>query len=56
MEITFSSNLYDDDGDVYSEGIFLHFGECFILKVSDISELENLIEQLQQVKEELCEK
>lgn len=56
MEISFSKNLHDKDGDVYSEGIFLFIGEHIILKVSDISELEDLIEHLQKIKKEICGK
>lgn len=54
MKVSFSKNLHDDEGDVYVEGIFLHIGEHVILKVSDETELDELIEYLQRIKLEIC--
>lgn len=31
---TFSINLHDKDGDVYCEGIYLHYGDTVCIKVA----------------------
>ena len=33
---TFSVNLHDSDGDIYSEGIFLHYGNTIIKVASTL--------------------
>lgn len=58
MKVTFSINLHDSDGDVYENGIFLHFGDRAIVRFEDYEELENFIQHyslhgLKEIRENL---
>ncbi|WP_182006310.1 hypothetical protein [Priestia aryabhattai] len=55
LDITFSVNLHDDEGDVYSECILLHIGEQMILKVDNLKQYEDLIDQLKSMRSEIAE-
>jgi hypothetical protein len=55
MDVTFSVNMHDKDGDVFDKCILLHFNDTFILKISDLKELDNTIKQLQDIKTEITE-
>ncbi|MBW4460511.1 MAG: hypothetical protein KME47_09760 [Nodosilinea sp. WJT8-NPBG4] len=51
----FSINTYDSDGDIVTEGIFLHFGDTSIKIATDIEGYDAFIEHLQKVRGELVE-
>ena len=53
MNILFSKNSYDSDGDVIENGIFLHIDETTIIKLRDLSELKEVIEQLTNIYNEI---
>lgn len=55
MNITFSVNLYDHEGDCYDECILLHINDTSVLRLNDKKELSELIRQLLIVKEEIDE-
>ena len=56
VNITFSINQYDSDGDCIDKGIFLHFDSRTNIKVCDnFSEFEKIIKQLDMIKEEIEE-
>jgi len=40
MDVGFSINLRDEDGDIYNECILLHVRENTILKFTDVKELK----------------
>jgi hypothetical protein len=55
MDIGFTVNLHDKDGDVFDKCLLLHFNDTFILKISNLKELDNIIKQLQDIKTEVKE-
>ena len=56
MNIGFSINQYDKDGDKYDDCLMLHFNDTFLLRLADVKELEEVIKQLQNIKNEVVEK
>jgi peptide methionine sulfoxide reductase MsrA len=50
---TFSLNLYDDEGDQYSEGVFIHIDENIILRFENIEEVEDFTNQLTKITSEI---
>ena len=55
MKFSFSINEYDHDGDIAEEGIFLH-SENFRIKIGeDISSIDELISNLNSIREEILE-
>ena len=55
MNIGFSINQYDKDGDKYDDCLMLHFNDTFLLRLADVKELEEVIKQLQNIKNEVVE-
>jgi len=55
MKITFRIDIFDKDGDVNEEGLFVYFGEKFILKFKDPSELNLMIVGLQACQKEIAD-
>lgn len=53
MNIAFSINHYDKDGDKIDDCIHLHFDELFILRVSDLDDIQQMIKQLEKIREEI---
>ena len=53
MEVEFSINLYDKDGDQYDECVNLHFGRNLILRLENVDELEQVVEELNKIKKEI---
>lgn len=52
-DISFSVNTYDHDGDLIDNCILLHLSNNTILRVENLDELENMIEQLYNIKVEI---
>lgn len=56
MDITFSTNLYDFEGDKFKDGIVLHFEKTgFMLIVKNLDELNSMINNLQKISKEISE-
>lgn len=55
MNIGFSINQHDKDGYKYDDCVILHFNDIFLLRLSDVKQLEDVIEQLQNIKKEVVE-
>ncbi len=53
MKTTYRLNIYDKDGDLNEEGIFIYLGDNHIMKLSDMDELDDMICGLMRCKEEL---
>ncbi len=53
MNITFSIDSYDKDGDIMEPGIFLHFEDRFSLRLKDFSALERMINNLIDIRDEI---
>jgi hypothetical protein len=53
MKIAFSINLFDDEGDKFVEGIYLHIDDNMMLKLKNISDIDSMINQLQNIKNEI---
>lgn len=52
----FVINLYDNDGDSFSDGIFLFFGNEVVIKVADSKEeFEKFLEHLKLIGEQYNE-
>jgi peptide methionine sulfoxide reductase MsrA len=50
---TFSLNLYNDEGDQYSEGVFIHIDNNIILRFENIEEVEDFTKQLTKITTEI---
>lgn len=55
LDISFSVNLRDSDGDTYKECILVHIGEQLILQLEDLKQYNDLIDQLKSMREEITE-
>ncbi len=55
MDIGFSINQHDKDGDKFDDCLLLHFNDTFLLRLADVKELEEVIKQLQTIKNEVVE-
>ncbi len=55
MDIKFSVNTYDSDGDITDNGILLHINDTFSLRVSCIEELDDMIVDLLNIKQEIVD-
>lgn len=55
MKMTFSVNLYDNDGDVVEECFLLHMGNDTILKVKNIAEIQTMVGNLNNIIDEIQE-
>lgn len=55
MRIGYRENIYDKDGDINEEGLFIYFGDVTILKLKDELELREIIQELNQVLAEMKE-
>lgn len=53
MNVGFSVNQHDEEGQVWSKCLLLHFGDNFIIKYKDLSELTDLIKQLKKIEKEV---
>ena len=53
MKTTFSVNDYDADGDIVSDGIFLHFQSARIKVAKDITEYDDFIRHLESMRKEI---
>ena len=54
IEIGFSKNMYDKDGDIMDDCILLYFNDTFILRVADLDDLDSVITQLQFIRNEIA--
>ena len=52
---TYSINRYDDEGDSWDDGIFIHFGSITIKVGEDIEALDTMIEQLGRCRDQIKE-
>ena len=53
IDIGFSIDMHDNEGDVVDSCILLHINDTFILKLNNMSELDNTIKQLQDIRKEI---
>jgi hypothetical protein len=53
MDISFSTNIYDKDGDCIETCLLVYFDNKVILKLQDLSELKNVIKKLEEIKTEI---
>jgi len=54
-EVTFSINEYDEDGDVVTEGIYLHFEDTRVLVAEGIDQYLGFLKRLNEMKDELIQ-
>ena len=52
MEVTFSVNRYDYEGDLLDECVLLHLGKNTIIRLEK-DELQDLIDRLERIKKEI---
>jgi len=53
--ITFSINRYDKDGDIFENGIYLHFGDVSIKIANDIAEFKVFYNEIEDIIKEIEE-
>ena len=51
---TFSVNRYDADGDVWENGVYLHFGMATIKVADTKEEYRNFVSHLKFMESEIC--
>jgi hypothetical protein len=54
-DISFSLNLYDDEGDMFERGILIHIDNNLILKFDNMIELNFMIDKLTHIRKEIYE-
>ena len=56
-KVTWSVDSYDEDGDRYEEGIYIHINNMFTFRLQNLEELDIFIKKLavcqEQIKEHL---
>lgn len=55
MNIGFSIDMHDKDGDKFDDCLLLHFNDTFLLRLADVKELDEVIKKLQDIKTEVVE-
>jgi hypothetical protein len=55
VDIFFTINRYDRDGDLIDNGIFLHFDETIIKVAETIEEYDKVINHVISIKKEIIE-
>ena len=55
MEIGFSIDMHDKDGDKFDDCLLLHFNDTFLLRLANVKELDEVIKKLQNIKTEVIE-
>lgn len=55
MQVLFSINEYDKDGDVIEPGIFLHFGWTRVKVASNMAEFRRVVESISNMPAEIQE-
>jgi hypothetical protein len=55
MNIGFSIDQHDKDGDKFDDCLLLHFNDTFLLRLSDVKELDEVIKELQDIRTELVD-
>jgi hypothetical protein len=55
MKALFSINQHDSDGDIYDSCILIHLDNPLIIRLKDLEDLNELIENLQRVSKEISE-
>ena len=55
INVMFSVNVYDGDGDIARRCVDLHFSDHGILRLAGLNEFDDLISQLQHMCHELAE-
>lgn len=54
-KIYFSINSYDDDGDIYEDGAYLHFGETRVKVAENYIEFKEVVNRISSMQEEIEE-
>ena len=52
---SFSVNLYDRDGDMYCEGIYLHYGDTIIKIATTLNGFNAHVQHLEKIAKEISE-
>lgn len=55
MDILFSVNTYDNDGDIEEEGVFLHFDDTRVRVADNPEDFVDVVYQIRKIQEELLE-
>lgn len=55
IDVGFSIDLHDKDGEKWDDCLLLHFNDTFLLRLSGTKELDHMIKQLEKVKKEFSE-
>ena len=55
VDILFSVNSYDKDGDIFEEGVFLHFGDTRVKVAANKDDVQALPEKIKNIVDEINE-
>jgi hypothetical protein len=55
VDVGFSVDMHDKDGDVVDSCLMIHFNDTFLLRLSDLNEMDILIKKLQNIRQEISE-
>jgi len=53
IKVEFSIDMHDKDGDKFDDCILLYFNDISILRLADLNDLDNLIHQLGNIRNEI---
>lgn len=54
-KIYFSINSYDSDGDVYEDGVYLHFGDTTIRVAENYIEFKEVVDRISLMQKQIEE-
>jgi hypothetical protein len=52
-EVSFSLNMYDDEGDKFVDGVLIHLDKNIILRFESIEEVEDFTKKLTNITSEI---
>jgi hypothetical protein len=55
MNVFFSVNEFDRDGDLVEEGVYLHFGDTKVKVAEDLKGYKDFVTELQRMDKEISE-
>lgn len=54
-KIYFSINSYDSDGDIYEDGVYLHFGDTTIRVAENYIEFKEVVDRISLMQKQIEE-
>jgi len=55
MDIGFSIDMHDKEGDKFDDCLLIHFNDTFLLRLAGANELDEVIRKLHDIRKEIVE-